>query len=267
MLHERHPVLSGSLPAVALFDSSEIFFTLSQKFTGKLFYILGSGLPVRKINPLKENEIFASLIQRLEKAQASGLPGYRGQALMAPRMAINHEQLKKQAHDARHAAVLLLLYPAPATHLALIQRAEYPGPHSGQISFPGGEIETGDRDAAAAALRETEEEIAVPREHIRLITSLSDLYIPASHFVVHPFVGISDERPAFRPDPGEVAAIIEVPLDFFFRKENTGIRKMQLGNGLTADVPYFDINGKTLWGATAMILSEFLTLLGKAPNV
>ena len=226
-----------------------------------------SRLPLRKIKPLKENELFEPLIRSLEKAKATGLPGYRGQAAMAPRTGMKRDKGGRQAHDARHAAVLLLLYPAPGTHLALIQRAECPGPHSGQIAFPGGEIEAGDRDAAAAALRETEEEIAVPREHVRLIGSLSDLYIPASHFVVHPFVGISDKRPAFRPDPEEVAAIIEVPLDFFFRKENTDIRKMKFGNGLTADVPYFDIGGKILWGATAMILSEFLCILGKTPNV
>jgi len=219
------------------------------------------------MNHLKQNENFELLSGKLEKALKSGLPGYGGQAAMAPRSGISREKLARQAADARQAGVLLLLYPAPEARLLLIRRAEYPGPHSGQIAFPGGEIEAGDRDAAAAALRETEEETGVPRHSIRLLGALSDLYIPASHFMVHPFIGRMNERPIFRPDPTEVAAIIEQPLDFFFRKENTGLREMKFANGLRAEVPYFDINGQMLWGASAMILSEFLTILGKAPNV
>lgn len=217
---------------------------------------------------MKEKENFEWLSQKLEKALASELPGYRGQAAMAPRTGIPRDAIGRQATDARQAGVLLLLYPAPDTHLLLIRRAEYPGTHSGQIAFPGGELEAEDRsDTAAAALRETEEETGVPREHIRLVGGLSKLYIPASHFMVYPFAARLNKRPVFRPDPTEVAAVLEMPLDFFFRKENMGIRTMEFANGLRAEVPYFDINGQMLWGATAMILSEFLTLLGKSPNI
>ena len=167
--------------------------------------------------------------------------------------------------DARQASVLNLLYPhRDAWHFALIQRTSHVGndAHRGQIGLPGGKIEPEDGTAARAALREAEEEIGVPAEAVELLGKLTPLYIPVSHYLVHPFVGISAVRPGFVPQESEVAAIYEVPLRELLAAANRRTVDLPFGERLTLqNVPYFHLLDRVVWGATAMILSEWVALL------
>lgn len=157
------------------------------------------------------------------------------------------------------AGVLVLLYPSPDNgdlHFALMRRTEYKGVHSGQISLPGGKHEAGET-FEQTALRETCEELGVCEE-IDVIGALTPLYIPPSDFEVHPIVGISAARPVWSPDATEVAEVIEVPLDMLFDDSI----KAQEDRIVRADWPplrvhYYQISGHKVWGATAVMLSEF----------
>lgn len=205
-------------------------------------------------------------IEDIQEALTNPLPGVTGQIKMAP-APIGHQLNRWEIPDTcREAGVLLLFYPCNTNgrrselYLTLTRRREYPGVHSGQISLPGGRREEGE-SLQATALRETTEEIGVSPEKIEIIGRLSSLYTPPSNFCIYPFVAFSPTRPTFQPDPREVAELIEVPLDLLvdptIRKEET----RHFESYGERYIPFFDIYGHKVWGATAMILSEFLVLL------
>jgi 8-oxo-dGTP pyrophosphatase MutT (NUDIX family) len=160
---------------------------------------------------------------------------------------------------ARRAAALILLFPgANGPSVPLTLRHHDLSQHAGQVSLPGGAVDAGE-SIEAAALREAEEEIGVPADHIRLIGRLSTLWIAVSNFVVHPLVGIADRAPDFRLHPREVSALIEAPLDAL--RDPGRLRwKTGLRLGLEVRYPYFDVGGHVVWGATAMMLGEFVCL-------
>ncbi len=177
--------------------------------------------------------------------------------------------------DARQAAALLLLYPgAKGTSIVLTQRhADLPH-HGGQISLPGGGLHGGETPAEAA-LREAHEEIGLDPASVRVLGSLSTLWVIVSRFIVHPIIAVADARPAFAPSPREVEAVIEAPLAAL--RDPAGLKwdrrlRPQPGSqrALPISVPYFDVDGHQVWGATAMILGEFGALLdpafGPAPS-
>ncbi|MEW5957749.1 MAG: CoA pyrophosphatase [Chloroflexota bacterium] len=197
------------------------------------------------------------------------LPGVTGQQKMAPQPRPGEANRWVEPADCREAGVLILLYPhtthdhQPELHLALIRRPDYPGVHGGQISFPGGRRE-GRESLQTTALRETLEEIGVWPDMVKIIGQLSPLYTPPSNFCIYPFVAYQTERPAFRLNPTEVAAILEPPLSCLL---DPAMRKEELWNfpGYgQRRVPFFDVFGHKVWGATAMMLSEFTTLLTTA---
>ena len=205
-------------------------------------------------------------IEDVQEALANPLPGLTGQIKMAPAPIGNQFNRWEVPDHCREAGVLLLFYPykangyKPELYLTLTRRHEYPGVHSGQISLPGGRREKGE-SLQTTALRETTEEIGVSPEKIEVMGELSVLYTPPSNFCIYPFVAFSPARPTFQPDPREVAELIEVPLDLLvdptIRKEET----WHFENYGKRQVPFFDVYGHKVWGATAMILSEFLMLL------
>jgi 8-oxo-dGTP pyrophosphatase MutT (NUDIX family) len=127
--------------------------------------------------------------------------------------------------------------------------------HPGQISLPGGGVDAGE-SAAHAALRETHEEIGVPPEVVRILGPLSTLWVIVSNFVVQPFVGVTDGRPAFRLAEREVEALVELPLQDLHDLERIGWER-RTRDGATTDYPFFNLGGRQVWGATAMILGEF----------
>ncbi|MBL4735677.1 MAG: CoA pyrophosphatase [Flavobacteriales bacterium] len=212
------------------------------------------------------NANFSAFITSLETALKQPLPGKEAQYKMAP-----YDRVLKLIAQAfttkpmKESAVLCLFYPKNGEpHFTLILRNTYKGIHSAQVSFPGGKVEEGDASLEKTALRETEEEIGVQRDQVKIIGALTDLYIPPSGFHVHPFIGYLEATPAFSPDTNEVSKIIETPLSMLMDEAIVGRKKIMVStNKLKVNYPYFDILGETVWGATAMMLSELKELIGR----
>ncbi len=172
----------------------------------------------------------------------------------------------------KEASVLLLLYPhitnngvGAQLHLVFMRRPEYPGAHSGQISFPGGRREEGE-SLQHTALREMVEEIGVLPETVTVMGQLSALYTPPSNFYIYPFVAFSQTRPLFQSNSREVAELIEVPLSLLTNPDIYKEEIWHFDQYGERKIPFFAVFGHKVWGATAMILSEFLTLLRNEIN-
>ena len=146
--------------------------------------------------------------------------------------------------------------------MLLTKRASYNGPHSNQISFPGGKIEKSDNNLSQTALRETFEEVGVSQEKVEILREITNVYIPPSNFLVTPFIGITKTKPMFKVN-SEVAEIIEI--SFLDLLDDNNIGTIQITNSYMKEtlVPSFNINGSVIWGATAMILSEIKEVLKK----
>ncbi len=181
---------------------------------------------------------------------------------MASIKRLEKEDFSFNAETARKSAVLALLYPVgEQAYTVFIRRNEYPGVHSGQISFPGGQQEETDASHVDTALREAWEETAIEPSSVNIIGELTHLYIPPSNFLVYPVLGFCRERPQFRPDPSEVQEIIESPLEVLLDASNKKVTSFTIPGGIKVSAPAFHLNGKILWGATAMMVSELLDMV------
>jgi 8-oxo-dGTP pyrophosphatase MutT (NUDIX family) len=183
---------------------------------------------------------------------------------MAPSPRLGWDPLKfpDGAHDG---AALLLVYPhaGDTLHVALTVRGSGLRNHTGQVSLPGGRVDQGET-FEVAALREATEEIGVDPNTVEVLGRLTPLHIPVSGFLLHPIVGYTSMRPAFQRAEWEVARIIEAPVN---RLSDPTVVKREIrtrvvkGQAIDVDVPYFDIDGEKVWGATAMVLAEFCAIL------
>ena len=171
-----------------------------------------------------------------------------------------------RAKKPRKAAVVSLFYPDSSfnTRLLLILRKTYEGIHSNQVGFPGGKIEKGDTTLSFTALRETHEEVGIHPQKINLIRPLTEIYIPPSNFMVQPFLGIMNETPLFIPQESEVEEIIEVSITNILDDNAVVTEIVNTSYGIKIDVPVYKLNDYTVWGATAMILSEVKELCKRA---
>jgi 8-oxo-dGTP pyrophosphatase MutT (NUDIX family) len=204
------------------------------------------------------NQFIHSLEQRLQQP----LPGMEAQFKMASQFRLPSDLEFYDLSKARKGAVLILLYPhEDKINTILTLRPSYDGVHSGQVSFPGGKLDPEDENLAAAALREAEEEVGLNRNNIKLIGNLSNLYIPPSNFLVSPFVGIMNKKPVLIKNEREVEKIIEVPITYFLDESIKGKKMITPREFVTFEAPYYDVEGHTVWGATAMILSEMMELI------
>jgi 8-oxo-dGTP pyrophosphatase MutT (NUDIX family) len=159
-------------------------------------------------------------------------------------------------------AVLILLFPqAGILHTVLIVRLMNQRNHAGQVAFPGGKQEESDRDLVETALREAEEEIGIKRSSVNILGQLTQLYIPVSGFMVHPIVGYSQEPPVFNLQSEEVQEIIQVPVKELLTPSIVSTKKILLQNQQFIETPVYTINQHVIWGATAMIMSELVTVL------
>jgi len=206
--------------------------------------------------------MFNEFVGRLKYRLALPLPGANAHWMMAHQYRKQNFLYRNEPPDAKQGSVLILLYKVDnAISTVLILRNEYDGVHSGQVSFPGGKFVEADIDLKTTAIREASEEIGIIGSEVEIIGRLTKLYIPPSNFVVHPFIGITTTQPSFHPDTNEVKEIIEVGIHRLLDNTIIGEKEMLLGNKMRLPTPYFDIKGHTVWGATAMILSEFRCLL------
>ena len=205
----------------------------------------------------------SSLTDRLTERLEQPLPGHEAHLAMAPRYPARRADLSVDERDCRTAGVLILLLPQeddPAVVLTV--RREHLPDHAGQISFPGGQRE-GDESLLDAALREAEEEVALPPASVRVLGRLTPLYIPPSNFCVHPFVGRTEVTPELHPTDEEVEQVLRVPLAHLLDPATHSTETRRLG-GTDVEVPYYDVAGHMVWGATAMMLAEFLAVVRDA---
>jgi 8-oxo-dGTP pyrophosphatase MutT (NUDIX family) len=203
-------------------------------------------------------------IETIRRAMAKTLPGLAAQEHMSPpyRSGI----VPREIVNPNYAGVLLLLYPRNGElYFVLMLRSDHPADrHKGQISLPGGRYEPFDTDYRATALREAREELGIALAAVELLGILSTLYIPPSNFYIYPSVAYTPERPAFVPEPGEVAELIEVPLTTLLDPQTRTVEEwtMPQYNNTKVMMPHYHINSHKVWGATAMVLAEFAALLG-----
>lgn len=203
------------------------------------------------------------VIEDVLRARLAGtLPGFEAQVRFAPNPARAGWKAGHFPPDARLAAALILLYPhGTSAAVPLTVRASGLARHAGQISLPGGATDPGET-LAQAALREASEEIGVDPSCVRVLGELTPVHVLVSGFTLHPVVGITDERPDFRAAPGEVQEILEVSLDDL--RDASRIRQGSIvREGIAIEYPYFDLLGHQVWGATAMVLGEFICLLAR----
>lgn len=207
-----------------------------------------------------------NIIESLREKLKMPLPGEEAHQRMAPsyRPHLTREQI--QANHPRVGGVMLLLYEKSGEfYIVFTQRKAYAGVHGGQMSFPGGKKEEDDHNIIETALRETHEEIGVPAKDIEVIGQLSQLYIPPSNFLVYPVVGYTRQLNRFTPEEEEVEKIVEIPVAFFMDNSHINMQtEIKLYTGTVVQVPAYVYGQHIIWGATAIILSEFTEILGRA---
>ena len=204
-------------------------------------------------------------IADVRRALTQPLPGLSAQLQMAPAYRAKALRNRTAPPSSKEAGVLILFYHRDDhLHFPLTRRSDTVDSHKGQISLPGGARENGEM-LHTTALRETCEELNVCPENLEIIGRLTPLYVPTSGFLISPFVGFSSVRPMFKPDPLEVAELIETPLALLLDPD-TNVREDWIIRDASAQVPLFDIYGHKVWGATAMVLSELVTLLRQAES-
>ncbi len=196
------------------------------------------------------------------------LPGVDVQRLMSP---ISRDLYKyyKPSPQARKAAVMAVIYIVDGSfQITYIRRTSHPKDrHSGQISFPGGGLDKCDTSLEACAIRETYEETGLHPEKIEILGELSELYVYASDNLVTPFLGYYPEVPQFVKQPSEVAEIINVPLTHFDNPSVVSKKDLQVNDYKLTNVPFYDLEGHVLWGATAMITAELLHIWRKTEEL
>jgi 8-oxo-dGTP pyrophosphatase MutT (NUDIX family) len=228
---------------------------------------------------------FTDVVTRLERGLRRELPGPEAQARLAP---IPRREWPAGFNPVRirHAAGLLLVFPGKTLNAELAESAEKENPpcalrslrspsdrahlvltvradklrHGGQVSMPGGVVEPGET-LEQAALREAHEEVALPLAPVRVLGALTPLDIPVSGFRLHPIVAVTDTHPPLTPADAEVARILEVAVDELIDPANL-VRTRRERDGVGFVVPAFRVCGHEIWGATAMVLAEFLAVLG-----
>lgn len=203
--------------------------------------------------------MLATVERALRNRLKGTLPGIEAQRRFAPTPVRQGWEPGYLPADARMAAALLLLYPLESG-IAVPLTVRAPGVrHGGQISLPGGATDTGET-LAQAALREASEEIGVDPGLVDVLGELTPVHVLVSGFTLHPVVGIARRRPDFIAAPAEVDEILEVSLDDL--RDASRIRRgTRIREGLAIEYPYFDLLGHQVWGATAMVLGEFICLL------
>lgn len=198
-------------------------------------------------------------LKRLGERLRQPLPGREAQYRMANEG--RDSKFFQHSQPPRQSAVLLLLCPQQGqVHLPVILRPTYPGVHSGQMAFPGGKKDPQDEDLIATALRETHEEIGVSVERHQVLGTLSELFIPPSNMLVTPVLAYTAALPEFRPDLKEVERIYLPTVAHLSHPGTRAETSIEIAKGIRIRAPYYDVEGQVVWGATAMIISEFLAV-------
>ncbi len=193
------------------------------------------------------------------KAVKNDLPGEASHLKMVPESRLNNS-FDNNSEEIKQSAVLLLLFPENGTYkLLFIKRAEDGSRHSGQIAFPGGKFENYDNGLINTALREAKEETGIKSKDVRVLKSLTSLFIPVSNFSVNPFIGMIDYVPEIKINSDEVQEVFLLDIEEILRAKR--IEKRFKVRNQTITAPFYVFDEFEIWGASAMILSEFIDLL------
>ena len=205
---------------------------------------------------------FDSFLADIYKLKEKPLGGLESQFKMAPMLRKRFSLEDIALQKPKDSAVLALFYPGidNITNILLMLRASYNGVHSSQISFPGGKKDKKDPSLQDTALRETEEEIGIAKNDIMIFREMTKTYIPPSNFMVTPFLGILSTKPRFKTNE-EVERLIEVNVKELLNENSITSKNLTTSYMTNIDVPCFKLNDYTVWGATAMMLSEIKDLL------
>lgn len=204
--------------------------------------------------------------ETLEKSFNQPLKGHHSHQKMAPASRSGDVEVAKSngnIETAKKSAVMILMYNDEfGTKVIFIRRSFYVGIHAGQIAFPGGRFEEEDITVENTALREIEEEIGIKPKEINVVGRLSDIFVPASNFIISVFVGFLDEKPEYKIDEREVAEIIEVELSEFFQNDVISEKEFLVpSTSKSVKAPYYKVGNIELWGASAMVMSELIDML------
>ncbi len=208
---------------------------------------------------------FEQTIEKLKERFFRPLPGKSSWIEMSSRL-FESDFYPPKNRSYKNAAVLISLMPNKSKQdlvIPFIQRPTEKGPHSNQISLPGGSFQEEDKDYLKTALREANEEIGIPENEVKILGKLTPLYIPVSNFLVHPYVGYLEKIPEFKVDIGEVETLLLFHLSDFLNpnnKTNHWVTVYKNWIPLKIYVPVFNIHNHIIWGATAMIINEFITI-------
>jgi 8-oxo-dGTP pyrophosphatase MutT (NUDIX family) len=204
------------------------------------------------------------LIKRLQEELQKELPGEAAHLDVIPiNRPISSKALKEAEYFRESGVALILVEKQDNLQCILMRRSVHPGsPHSGQIALPGGKKEDYDVDLEATARRETMEEIGIELNQDSLLGLLTPIYIPVSKFKVQPYIYHYKGQLNFKLDPLEVDDVFLFDIDLLKSNDIIKRKEILLSQGYRQKgVPYFDISDEIVWGATAMIISEFRQLL------
>lgn len=200
--------------------------------------------------------------KNISKLSSIPVGGSEAQFILAPKFRLKYSKEKIASGNPKKAAVLALFFPNKngETCFLLTLRANYNGIHSSQISFPGGKYDNMDKTLISTALREANEEVGVSINDISVFKQMTDVYISPSNFLVTPFLGLLDYSPSFIKNH-EVEKTITVLLEELMNDSSVSTATLSTSYSKNMIVPCFYLNNYTVWGATAMILSETKELL------
>ena len=205
---------------------------------------------------------FNKLINKISIALQQKLPGYEVQKLMEPATRNRLIEKMKPSSTPKKCGVLVLIYPKNnKIFTVFIKRQTYDGVHSGQIAFPGGKYEKTDNTLVNTAIREANEEIGINPDDINIIGNLTELYIPPSNFNVLPILAYMDKPPVFNIDKNEVDSIIEISIDELVDEKIVSNKEVYTSEKTMINVPCYLYKRNIIWGATAMIISEFVKVV------
>lgn len=187
------------------------------------------------------------------------LPGLQAQLWMAPSFRGNLIESNHNSNS-RKSAVLISLFPENGKlNTLLIKRTTYDGVHSGQVSFPGGKFDKVDESLIQTALREAYEEVGINPSNVEVLGTLTPLFIPVSNMEVLPVIGLLNTKPELHLNSHEVEFTITVPICHLKNPANHLVKDI-IVKGYSIEAPYIKVDCEDVWGATAMIISEFIEL-------
>lgn len=200
-------------------------------------------------------------LDHIIKALSQELPGHEAQMGLAPA----GRSIATPERQAKIAAVLCLFYPVHEKwHIVFIERTSKnpKDKHGGQISFPGGMLEDTDADLQSCAFREAQEEIGLHTDKVVPIAPLSSLYIPVSDFLVYPFAAYTKHPQTFIPQASEVKNVLSFSVAELLHIANVKPVHVPIRSlNVKMEVPAFSLDHAVIWGATAMMLQECLTMI------